>query len=87
MVTGKIFEAIGLGTPILLVAPNGSDAHTVVDTAGRGRAFTADDIDGIASFLADLIDGKSLEPKGIGAYAWGSLVGELDHILRATLRE
>ena len=29
IVPGKIFEAIGLGTPVLLIAPNGSDATAI----------------------------------------------------------
>ena len=42
MVTGKIFEAIGLGTPTLLIAPAGSDANVVAETTGLARSFTAE---------------------------------------------
>ena len=86
MVTGKIFEAIGLGTPVLVIAPDGSDANVVVETTGLGRRYAASDVDGIASFLSDLMDGKSLEPKETAAYAWGNLVSTLDGVLRDAVR-
>jgi glycosyltransferase involved in cell wall biosynthesis len=82
MVTAKIFEAIGLGTPILLIAPAASDARAVVEITGLARSFTASEIDGIASFLRDVMDGQSPEPKDPAAYAWQNLVGGLDRVLR-----
>jgi hypothetical protein len=86
MVTAKIFEAIGLGTPVLVIAPDGSDASVVAETTGLGRRYPASDVDGMASFLGDLMNGKSLEAKDAGAYAWGSLVSRLDGILSDTIR-
>jgi glycosyltransferase involved in cell wall biosynthesis len=82
MVTGKIFEGIGLGTPTLLIAPAGSDANAVAETAGLVRSFTADNLDGIVSFLGALMSGKSLEPRDPAAYSWENIVGRLDTILR-----
>jgi hypothetical protein len=82
MVTGKIFEAIGLGTPLLVIAPDGSDADVVVKTTGLGRRYPANDVGGITSFLRDLMGGKSLEPKDPETYAWGRLVSTLDGVLR-----
>jgi glycosyltransferase involved in cell wall biosynthesis len=82
MVTGKIFEAIGLGTPALIVAPVGSDANIVAETTGLARRYTAADVDGVASFLVDLLNGESLEPKDPAAFAWGRLVSGLDAVLR-----
>jgi len=86
MVTGKIFEAIGLGTPVLVIAPDGSDANVVAETTGLGRRYPANDVDGIASFLSDLTNGKSLGPKDTAAYAWGNLVSTLDGVLRDAVR-
>ena len=86
MVTGKIFEAIGLGTPVLVIAPDGSDANVVAETTGLGRRYPANDVDGIASFLSDLTNGKSLGPKDTAAYAWGNLVSTLDGVLRDAIR-
>ena len=53
IVTGKVFESLGLGTPTLLIAPPGSDIETIGETAGLARRFSGEDIGGIASFLCD----------------------------------
>lgn len=82
VVTSKIFEAVGLRTPILLIAPAGSDANTVAEITGLARSFSATEVDGIASFLNDAMDGRSLEPKDPSAYAWENLIGGLDGVLR-----
>ena len=82
MVTGKIFEAVGLGTPVLLVAPHGSDANTVVETTGLTGSFSGSDIEGMASFLSDAIRGQVPEPKDPQAYAWPNLAKAFDSLLR-----
>jgi glycosyltransferase involved in cell wall biosynthesis len=81
MVTGKIFEAIGLGTPTVLIAPPASDARTVAEPTGFVRGFSASDIDGIGTFLTRLIDGHSLELKSAVAYTWGKLIERFDRVL------
>jgi glycosyltransferase involved in cell wall biosynthesis len=86
MVTGKIFEPIGLGTPVLIIAPEGSDANVVAETTGLGRRYAAADVDGIASFLDELMRDRTLEPKDPAAYAWGNLVRSLDGVLRGVTR-
>jgi lipopolysaccharide/colanic/teichoic acid biosynthesis glycosyltransferase/glycosyltransferase involved in cell wall biosynthesis len=82
MVTAKLFEAIGLGTPILLIAPAGADACAVAEITGLARGFTATDTGGIASFLRDVMDGQLPEPKDPTAYAWENLVAGFDRVLR-----
>jgi glycosyltransferase involved in cell wall biosynthesis len=85
IVTGKIFEPIGLGTPVLVIAPDGSDAGVVAETTGLGRRYPASDVDGIAAFLGDLMDGKAFEPKDTAAYSWENLVNRLDGVLRGVI--
>ena len=63
IMTGKVFEPLGLGTPILLVAPPGSDVEILAETTGLARRFTGSDVAGIASFLAETISGQAIEPK------------------------
>ena len=81
-VPAKAFEILGLRTPILLVAPPGSDIETIVETTGLARRFTGSHINGMAMFLADAICGSVPELKDIEAYAWTSIAERLDTVLR-----
>jgi glycosyltransferase involved in cell wall biosynthesis len=85
IVTGKIFDALGLGTPILLIAPPGSDAEVIAQTTGVGRSFTGSDVAGIAAFLQAALSGHGLAPKNLEAYAWPSLATRLDAVLRTAI--
>jgi glycosyltransferase involved in cell wall biosynthesis len=82
IMTGKVFEALGLGTPILLIAPHGSDVETIAETTGLARRFTGSDVAGIASFLTEIISGQATEPKSLDAYAWTNIAKRLDAVLR-----
>jgi glycosyltransferase involved in cell wall biosynthesis len=87
MVTGKLYEALGLNAPILLIAPSGSDAAEIIAGVGAHACFSGSDADGICRFLQDLMRGNihrcpSIAPR---AYAWPELAGQLDKLLRACL--
>ena len=86
IVTGKLFELLGLGTPILLIAPPGSDATQIVDETGMGRAFDGTDIEGIVQFLSSI---AQTEPNKRSAcadrYSWPVLAAKLDRILRGVI--
>jgi len=82
MVTGKIFEAIGAGTPVLLIAPNGSDAITTTAPTGLVKSFTGTDIQGMASFLKDVIAGQAPHRNYVEAVSWTSIAKSLDAVLR-----
>jgi glycosyltransferase involved in cell wall biosynthesis len=87
IVTGKVFETLGLKTPAFLIAPFGSDVERVIETAGLGRVFTGTDIDGMASFLIDVMRGQAPEPKKPQVYAWENIIGEFDTVLRGALEK
>jgi hypothetical protein len=61
IMTGKIFECLGLGAPILLIAPPGSDTEPIVADMGLGWRFTGSNVDGMASFLIDAMSGRSFK--------------------------
>lgn len=82
IVTGKIFEALGLRTPILLVAPSGSDARSIAETTELVQSFTGSEIDNMALFLKNMMLGRVLERKDVDAYAWTNIVQKLDAVLR-----
>jgi glycosyltransferase involved in cell wall biosynthesis len=87
IVTGKIFDALGLHTPILLIAPPGSDAEVIAQTTGLARSFPGSDIDGIVGFLQAALAGQDLEPQHLEAYAWPYLAKRLDAVLRSAIEE
>lgn len=85
IVTGKIFENIGLGIPILLIAPSGSDVNTIAETTGLARSFTGSDINGMASFLSDTKLGRPTRPKNLEIYAWTNIAKKLDAVLHGVV--
>jgi glycosyltransferase involved in cell wall biosynthesis len=86
VITGKIFEAIGLGTPILAIAPPGSDLESVLSTVGLGRRFSGDETRQIADYLAEGIAGRVVPPREPEAFDWARLAPRLDRLLRKALR-
>jgi glycosyltransferase involved in cell wall biosynthesis len=85
IVTGKIFDAVGLGVPILLICPPGSDAEIVAKDTGLGKAFRGTDVDGIAAYMWELMSGRAGHSDNIAEYSWANIANRLDHILRRVL--
>lgn len=85
IVTGKVYEPIGHGTPVLLIAPEGSDARLVVSQA-LGGCFTAGQTDSMAAYLQQRLDGgKPYGVEATQAHAWPRLArrfGDLLHAVR-----
>src|SRR5262249_17408794 len=85
IVPGKLFEPLGLESPILLVAPRGSFTQTIIEAAGLARIFTGSNIDGMASYLVDVMSGQAPKPKNPEAYAWTNIIKRLDIVLREAI--
>ncbi len=86
VLTGKIFEAIGMRTPILLVAPPDTDVRGVLARAHAGESFTGNQIDAMANYLLKLARGQGRPGfEGADTYAWPSLAGQLDATFRSVL--
>src|ERR1051326_3348567 len=85
IVTGKIFEPLGLGTPILLIAPPGSDAAELVEETKMGRRVAGTDIEGITHFFLEMMVAKHHAGICTGRYSWPLLASQLDEILRNIL--
>jgi glycosyltransferase involved in cell wall biosynthesis len=85
-IPGKLFEPLGLGTPILLIAPPGSDATQIVEETGMGRGFVGTDTEGIVRFLSNT---AQTEPNKRSTYtdrySWPVLAARLDRILRGVI--
>ena len=87
IVTGKIFELLGLHIPILLIGPSGADVDEIVETAGLTRKVTASDINGMVSFLEEVMAGSPVKIKCADVYAWPNVIRELHAVLREAVEE
>jgi glycosyltransferase involved in cell wall biosynthesis len=85
IVTGKVFEILGLGTPVLLVAPSDSDARVIAEKTACAHSFTGSDTDGMASFLREAMFGRHPKPTNLDAYAWTNIAKQFDAILRGAV--
>lgn len=85
ILTGKLFEAIGLGSPLLLIAPPESDAARLVHASQLGAVFNGADVDLIADYLHRcLVHGTSRRTPP-AEYSWPVLGQRLDSILSQVL--
>ena len=82
IVTGKIFEAVGLATPVLLIAPMGSDARTITASTGLVKSFRGSEIQGMVSFLQDVVRGQASQSRNIENCSWATISKNLDVLLR-----
>lgn len=81
-VPAKLFEALGLETSILLIAPTGSDATEMVEETGMGRGFVGTDVNGIVQFLSNMARTEQKRSNCAYRYSWPALAAKLDRILR-----
>jgi glycosyltransferase involved in cell wall biosynthesis len=84
-IPAKLFETIGLGTPMLLIAPPGSDVETIAEPTGLARQFTGADTEGIVSFIEHVMAGESFTQRDVDSITWTHIAGRLDYILRQEL--
>lgn len=82
IIPAKIFEAIGLGTPVLLIAPPGSDATALLAPTGLVNCFTGTETEGMVSFLNDVACGRVPQPRNIEICSWTTISKNLDALLR-----
>ena len=81
-IPAKLFELLGLGTPLLYIGTTEGDAAKIIRQAGGGGVFTGQDIGGIASFLSRLMESTKISAPGCDAYSWPKLAEKLDRVLR-----
>lgn len=86
IVTGKLFEPLGLGVPVLLVGPFGADVEAIAEATGLVRIVPAKDIDGMASFFTEVMSGQIPKANSPETYAWPNIIKKLDVVLRSAMR-
>ncbi len=86
IMTGKIFEALGLGTPVLLISPRNSDARQLLVDTNNGAAYCASQIDDITQWLVDLTSRPRPPRTPATICSWVTLAEKFDRILRAVVK-
>jgi glycosyltransferase involved in cell wall biosynthesis len=85
IVTGKLFDSLGLGAPTLIVGPRGGDVEAIIETTGLANIIEARNVAGIALFLEKAMSGQTPPPRDPQAYAWPNLIKKLDMVLRKSI--
>jgi glycosyltransferase involved in cell wall biosynthesis len=86
IVTGKLFDALGMRIPVLFVGPSGSDADAIIGITGLVRKVTAKDVAGMTAFFQEVMSGKPPLVKSPDTYAWPNLIKGFDAVLRKIIR-
>jgi glycosyltransferase involved in cell wall biosynthesis len=81
-VPGKLYEALGMRVPTLVVGPSGGDVDLVTKTAGLAHRIAPDDIEGMAEFIREVMSGKAPLANSPETYAWPNLIESLNVLLR-----
>ena len=86
MIPGKLYEAIGLQTPVLLIASANSDSRRILERIGTGGMFMAKETYAIAECLERmlLVENTQLFPPD--EFSWNHISHSLDRILGSALK-
>jgi glycosyltransferase involved in cell wall biosynthesis len=82
IMTGKLFEYIASGKPVLCLGPVDGDAAQILESTGYGKCFEYDDKDGISDFILNCIN-KNHETGQIppSMFSRRNLAGEIASVL------
>jgi glycosyltransferase involved in cell wall biosynthesis len=64
IITGKLFEYIATGKPVICIGPVNGDAAEINNDSGHGMTFSYTDSKGISDYLSSLISGESIVKPG-----------------------
>lgn len=87
ILTGKLFEYLGSGSPILFLGPTGGDAAKIINAAGQGVCYEHHDVRGIRRFLERFPGDKHLRSRRDRAanrnhpYSRVRLTGQLSRLI------
>jgi hypothetical protein len=80
---GKIFEILGRGRPLLLVAREGSDSARLVDRHQLGWTHDAADVDGLVETLRRAVAGEAPQPRDLDELQADRVMADLQRRLAA----
>ena len=83
IITGKLFEYIAAGKPIICLGPVNGDAAEIIKETGLGMTFSYMDSKGISDYLSSMISGESvIEKLSTKAYSRIELTKKVISILQ-----
>lgn len=83
ILTGKLFEYIASGKPVVCLGPPDGDAAEILTISGSGRTFCNNESFKIEEFLELIADGSFTTEKGnLQAFSRHALTGELVKLLK-----
>jgi len=85
VVTSKVFDVMGAGTRVLLIAPPGSDAQRIVAQSGCGECFSGGQTQAMAGFILRAMRGELPPVQPPAEFAWPAISNKLDVVLREAL--
>jgi glycosyltransferase involved in cell wall biosynthesis len=85
IVPAKVFEALGIRTPVLLISPEASDARAITENTGFAGSFTGSQRDEIASFLEQIMKCARPAPPKSDGYSWQNIAKKMHAALCAAM--
>jgi glycosyltransferase involved in cell wall biosynthesis len=87
--TGKLFEYLAAGRPILALA-SGNEAARIVSETGTGTVVHPCDVDGIVRALEATVDGtlsSSYTPRGLARYVYPQPAERVAEVIEAAMAQ
>lgn len=63
IITGKLFEYLASGKPVICLGPAAGDAAEIIEETGHGKTFDYDDSERISEYLISLISNSEIPEK------------------------
>lgn len=79
IVTGKFFEYMASGKPVLAIGPRGGDLEGLIRETGCGKLFEYDETDLMRAYVDDVLNGHEIQPvaEKVQAYSRRALAAKL----------
>lgn len=84
VLSGKLFELLGLGKHLLIIAPKDSDVHTLLP--GYKGIFSSDQTEEMADYIRWIFNENPPEPGPNPAFDWRNLIKQYEEVLNQTVR-
>jgi glycosyltransferase involved in cell wall biosynthesis len=82
IVTGKLFEYLASGRPVICLGPADGDAAAIISRTGHGRSFSYNDSANMGDYLAELASGPLQTLSAPSEYSRRQLTAKLASFLQ-----